>query len=323
MIRLVLVCCLLSAAASHSAAAIAPERVRENLRKAREQAAAELVLEIVSVRDRADAAPGARGLCVSARVLSVKINEKNARAEEKKAARRRGETVPISLDCVSEGTPPAPGVVRMGTCAEVKPGRRIKAWSRSADFPSRRGGGCPAADLGVEFHDGKEADMEKTVYDFTVKDARGADYPLSELKGKVALIVNVASNCGFTPQYEGLEALYKKYAGRGFTVLGFPCNQFGGQEPGSNEQIQKFCSLNYGVTFPVMGKIDVNGEGADPLYGHLKAKAPGVLGSEAIKWNFTKFLVGRDGRVIARYAPQAEPAGIAPDIEKALGPEGR
>ncbi|MEW5907040.1 MAG: glutathione peroxidase [Elusimicrobiota bacterium] len=162
--------------------------------------------------------------------------------------------------------------------------------------------------------------MARTVYDFTVRDARGRDYPLSALRGRVTLIVNVASNCGFTPQYEGLEALYKKYAGRGFTVLGFPCNQFGGQEPGTDEAIQKFCSLNYGVTFPVMGKIEVNGKGADPLYAHLKAEAPGVLGSEAIKWNFTKFLVDRDGRVIGRYAPRTEPAGIAPDIEKALGP---
>ncbi|HCC46651.1 MAG TPA: glutathione peroxidase [Elusimicrobia bacterium] len=161
--------------------------------------------------------------------------------------------------------------------------------------------------------------MEKLVYDFTVKNSAGKDYPLSALKGKVVLIVNVASNCGFTSQYEGLEKLYAEYSARGLMVLGFPCNQFGGQEPGTNEQIQKFCRLNYGVNFPVLGKLDVNGPGADPLYVHLKATAPGVLGSEAIKWNFTKFLVGRDGRVLGRYAPQFKPEGLAPDIEKALG----
>ncbi|KAF0124331.1 MAG: glutathione peroxidase [Elusimicrobia bacterium] len=169
---------------------------------------------------------------------------------------------------------------------------------------------------GVKIKEGKVT--EKTVYDFTVRDARGADHPLSGLKGKVALVVNVASNCGFTPQYEGLEELHKKYGKLGLEVIGFPCNQFGGQEPGTNEQIQKFCSLNYGVTFPVMGKVEVNGKGSDLLYVHLKEKAPGVLGSEAIKWNFTKFLVGRDGRVISRYAPQVKPAALAPDIEKAL-----
>lgn len=161
--------------------------------------------------------------------------------------------------------------------------------------------------------------MEKTVYDFTVKDALGIDYQLSRFKGKVALIVNVASKCGFTPQYEGLQALYAKYGPKGFVVIGFPCNQFGNQEPGSNEEIRKFCSLNYGVEFPVMGKLEVNGKGEDPLYTHLKAKAPGVLGSEAIKWNFTKFLVGPGGEVLGRYAPATKPESIAPDIEKALG----
>jgi len=160
--------------------------------------------------------------------------------------------------------------------------------------------------------------MEKTIYDFTVKTALGAAYPLEQLKGKVALIVNVASNCGFTPQYEGLEALHKKYGGKGLAVIGFPCNQFGGQEPGDDGQIQKFCKLNYGVTFPVLAKIEVNGAGADPLYVHLKAAAPGLLGSEAIKWNFTKFLVDKAGRVIARYAPQTKPEELEKDIEKAL-----
>ncbi|MGD9642597.1 MAG: glutathione peroxidase [Elusimicrobiales bacterium] len=161
--------------------------------------------------------------------------------------------------------------------------------------------------------------MEKNVYGFTVKDAKGKDYSFSALKGKVTLIVNVASNCGFTPQYGGLEELHKKYAAKGLAVVGFPCNQFGGQEPGTNEQIQKFCRLNYDVSFPVLGKIDVNGSGADPLYVYLKAAAPGALGSEAIKWNFTKFLVDREGRVINRYAPQTKPEALVPDIEKALG----
>ncbi|HAN05945.1 MAG TPA: hypothetical protein DCQ25_12055 [Elusimicrobia bacterium] len=161
--------------------------------------------------------------------------------------------------------------------------------------------------------------MTKTVYDFTVKDAEGAEYPLAAFKGKVLLIVNVASKCGFTPQYGGLEELHKKYAAGGLAVLGFPCNQFGDQEPGSNREIQHFCRLNYGVSFPVLGKLEVNGAGADPLYAHLKAAAPGVLGSEAIKWNFTKFLVDRDGRVIGRYSPATKPEALVPDIEKALG----
>jgi len=162
--------------------------------------------------------------------------------------------------------------------------------------------------------------MENTIYDFTVKNAEGGAYPLAGHKGKVVLIVNVASKCGFTPQYEGLEALHKKYAAKGLVVLGFPCNQFGDQEPGTNAEIQHFCRLNYGVTFPVLGKLEVNGPGADPLYVHLKKTAPGVLGSEAIKWNFTKFLVDRSGRVTARYAPQTKPEALAPDIEKALAP---
>jgi glutathione peroxidase len=157
-----------------------------------------------------------------------------------------------------------------------------------------------------------------SVFDFTVKDATGKDYPLSQHRGKVLLIVNVASRCGFTPQYTSLEKLYKKYKDQGFVVLGFPCNQFGAQEPGSNEEIQTFCSNEYGVTFPVLAKIDVNGNNADPLYVHLKSKAPGIMGSEAIKWNFTKFLVDREGKVIQRYAPQTTPEQIDEDIAKAL-----
>ncbi|MCX7978546.1 MAG: glutathione peroxidase [Bdellovibrionaceae bacterium] len=166
--------------------------------------------------------------------------------------------------------------------------------------------------------EGAEANVEKNFFDFTVKSADGSDYKLVQHKGKVILVVNVASKCGFTPQYEGLEKLYQKHKDKGFVVLGFPCNQFGNQEPGSNKEIQEFCKLNYDVDFPVLAKIDVNGEKADPLYVWLKAKAPGILGSEAIKWNFTKFLVGRDGRVLERYAPTKAPEDIEKDILKAL-----
>ncbi|HWU74364.1 MAG TPA: glutathione peroxidase [Sphingomonas sp.] len=156
------------------------------------------------------------------------------------------------------------------------------------------------------------------ITDFHVKAADGSDADLSAYAGKVLLIVNVASKCGFTPQYEGLEALHRKYADRGFEVLGFPCNQFGAQEPGNAEEIANFCSLTYDVTFPVFAKIDVNGSGADPLYGELKKQAPGFLGTEGIKWNFTKFLVGRDGQVVERFAPTTKPEEIAADIEKLL-----
>ena len=160
--------------------------------------------------------------------------------------------------------------------------------------------------------------MAKSVYEFLVKGADGKQLALESYQGKVTLIVNVASKCGFTPQYDGLETVYKKYKDKGLVILGFPCNQFGAQEPGSNEEIQSFCQMNYGVSFPVMSKVEVNGDQADPLYQHLKAQAPGILGIEAIKWNFTKFLVGKDGKVIARYAPQTKPEEIATDIEKAL-----
>lgn len=155
-------------------------------------------------------------------------------------------------------------------------------------------------------------------YSFSVKDAGGQSVSMSDYKGKVVLVVNVASKCGFTPQYDGLEALYKKYKDQGLMILGFPSNQFGGQEPGSNEEIQNFCKVNYGVTFPVMSKVDVNGSEAIPLYKWLKSSAPGVLGTEAIKWNFTKFLVGRDGKVIDRFAPKTAPKDLEPPIEKAL-----
>ena len=156
------------------------------------------------------------------------------------------------------------------------------------------------------------------ITEFHVKAADGSDADLSAYAGKVLLVVNVASKCGFTPQYEGLEALHRKYADRGFEVLGFPCNQFGAQEPGNAEEIASFCSLTYDVTFPVFAKIDVNGSSADPLYGELKKQAPGFLGTEGIKWNFTKFLVGKDGEVIARYAPNVTPQSLEADIEAAL-----
>jgi glutathione peroxidase len=148
--------------------------------------------------------------------------------------------------------------------------------------------------------------------------ADGCTTDLSPFAGKVLLIVNTASKCGFTPQYEGLEALHRKYAERGLAVLAFPCNQFGAQEPGNSEEIASFCRLTYDVTFPVFGKIDVNGDQAAPLYRHLRKSAKGLLGSEAIKWNFTKFLVDRSGVVVARYAPTTKPEAIERDIEKLL-----
>lgn len=157
-----------------------------------------------------------------------------------------------------------------------------------------------------------------SVYDFAVDTINGETKSLRDYEGKVLLIVNTASKCGFTPQYEGLQALYEKYQGKGFEVLGFPCNQFGGQEPGSNEEIAKFCSVNYQVTFPMFTKIDVNGSNAHPLYQYLKSEQKGVLGSEPIKWNFTKFLIDRSGRVVERFAPSTEPDKLSGTIEKLL-----
>lgn len=156
------------------------------------------------------------------------------------------------------------------------------------------------------------------LYDLTLQPMSGPAQSLQQYTGKVLLIVNTASACGFTPQFAGLQALHETYADRGLVVLGFPCNQFGGQDPGSNEAIAQFCQRNYGVSFPMLAKVEVNGPNADPLFQWLKAQAPGVLGTEAIKWNFTKFLVGRDGRVLRRYAPQDAPAKLAADIEAAL-----
>jgi len=157
-----------------------------------------------------------------------------------------------------------------------------------------------------------------SIYDFSVKDIAGKAVKLDRYRGKVLLIVNTASECGFTPQYKGLEALYEKLHGKGLEILGFPCNQFGGQEPGSEKEIAQFCELNYGVTFPMFAKVDVNGAKAAPLYKYLKSEKPGLLGSEAIKWNFTKFLVDREGNVVKRYAPNDTPESLAGDVEKAL-----
>jgi glutathione peroxidase len=157
-----------------------------------------------------------------------------------------------------------------------------------------------------------------SLYDISVNDIHGKPVKLDRYKGKVLLIVNTASECGFTPQYKGLEALYKKLSAKGLEVLGFPCNQFGGQEPGDEGAIASFCELNFGVTFPLFAKVEVNGEGAAPLYRYLKKAKPGLLGSEAIKWNFTKFLVDGKGNVVERYAPNAEPASLAADIAKLL-----
>ena len=160
--------------------------------------------------------------------------------------------------------------------------------------------------------------MPTSIYDFEAQQINGQNVPLSQYQGKVLLIVNTASACGFTPQFGGLEELHRQYADKGLVVLGFPCNQFGSQDPGSNDEIASFCQLNYGVSFPMMAKIDVNGADASPLYKWLTAEAPGLLGSKAIKWNFTKFLVGKNGQVIRRYAPQDAPKKLAADIEAAL-----
>jgi len=157
-----------------------------------------------------------------------------------------------------------------------------------------------------------------SVYEFEAQRIGGPAVPLAQFRGQPMLIVNTASACGFTPQFAGLEELHRQYGPRGLVVLGFPCNQFGHQDPGSNEEIAQFCQANYGVSFPMMQKIEVNGPAAHPLYRWLTAEAPGLLGSKAIKWNFTKFLVGRDGSVLRRYAPQDAPAKLARDIEAAL-----
>ncbi|PKB24897.1 glutathione peroxidase [Novosphingobium kunmingense] len=158
----------------------------------------------------------------------------------------------------------------------------------------------------------------KTIADFTATLPSGEEISLADKLGKVILVVNTASKCGFTPQYDGLEALWKKYGARGFEVIAFPCNQFGAQEPGSADEIAEFCKVNFGLSFPLMGKIDVNGPDATPLYDWLKSEAPGLMGSKSVKWNFTKFLIDRKGQVVRRYAPQDKPASLEKDIEKLL-----
>ena len=157
-----------------------------------------------------------------------------------------------------------------------------------------------------------------TIADFTARLPNGDEVSLADKKGKVLLVVNTASQCGFTPQYDGLEALYRKHKDAGFEIVAFPCNQFGAQEPGNAEEIASFCKLTYDVTFPLMAKIDVNGDAATPLYQWLKSEAPGLMGSKSIKWNFTKFLIDREGKVVRRYAPTDKPESIEKDIAKLL-----
>jgi len=156
------------------------------------------------------------------------------------------------------------------------------------------------------------------LYDLKVKNIAGTEVSMNDYKGKVLLIVNTASKCGFTPQYEGLEVLHKTYAAKGLVVMGFPCNQFGAQEPGDENEIKKFCSLTYDVKFPLFAKVDVNGDNAHPLYVYLKKHAPGIFGTEGIKWNFTKFLINKKGEVVKRYAPTDKPESISKDIEELL-----
>jgi glutathione peroxidase len=176
-------------------------------------------------------------------------------------------------------------------------------YHRALAFPSTDPGACMT---------------DTTLYDFSATSIHGDRADFAAQRGKVFVIVNTASACGFTPQFAGLEQLWNDYKARGLVVIGFPCNQFGKQDPGSNSEIEGFCQLNYGVSFPMMAKIDVNGAAADPVWKWLKSEAPGVLGTEGIKWNFTKFLVGRDGKVIKRYAPNDEPDKMRADIETAL-----
>ena len=162
--------------------------------------------------------------------------------------------------------------------------------------------------------------MTKNIYEFSCEDSSGQTIDLSDFKGKTLLIVNTASQCGFTPQYEGLEKLQNNYSSEVFSVLAFPCNQFGGQEPGTNEQITEFCSLNYGNTFPIFSKIDVNGENAHPLFNFLTSEKKGLLGTQKIKWNFTKFLINKDGKPVNRYGSSTTPEQIQSDIEKLINP---
>lgn len=160
--------------------------------------------------------------------------------------------------------------------------------------------------------------MSQSIYDFSVKTMKGEDASLKDFEGKVLLIVNTASKCGLTPQFKALEAMFEKYKDQGFVILGFPCNQFAGQDPGSDSEILDFCQTNYGVSFPMYSKIDVNGDNTDPLFAYLKEEAPGLLGSKGIKWNFTKFLVNKEGKVVKRFAPKDDPESAIKDIEALL-----
>jgi glutathione peroxidase len=160
--------------------------------------------------------------------------------------------------------------------------------------------------------------MPQTIADFTAHLPNGETISLADRLGKVLLVVNTASKCGFTPQYDGLEQLWRDYGARGFEVIAFPCNQFGGQEPGSAQEIGEFCRVNFGLSFPLMGKVEVNGPDADPLWNWLKDSAPGIFGTKKVKWNFTKFLIGRDGRVVRRFAPNVKPEAIVGAIEHIL-----
>ena len=172
----------------------------------------------------------------------------------------------------------------------------------------------------LPFHKKLNKKMTKNIYEFSCEDSSGQNIALSDFKGKTLLIVNTASQCGFTPQYEGLEKLQNNYSSEVFSVLAFPCNQFGGQEPGTNEQITEFCSLNYGNTFPIFSKIDVNGENAHPLFNFLTSEKKGLLGTQKIKWNFTKFLINKDGEPVNRYGSSTTPEQIQSDIEKLINP---
>jgi glutathione peroxidase len=188
--------------------------------------------------------------------------------------------------------------------------------ARALPAPWRR---RPAHNIGTPVPEHAMSDIvAKSLYDIPVTDIHGKEQKLDQYKDRVLLIVNTASECGFTPQYKGLEAVYKKLHPRGLDVLGFPCNQFGAQEPGSEAEIESFCEINYGVTFPLFAKVDVNGDNTSPLYRYLKKAKRGVLGSEAIKWNFTKFLVDRNGRVVKRYASFTKPERLVGDIKKLL-----
>jgi glutathione peroxidase len=205
-------------------------------------------------------------------------------------------------------------------------GLSLSAITRCAELGYER---CPHLELAARlaprctsarllFTDIQELTMADSIYEFQADRIGGTQTSLADYKGKVVLIVNTASKCGFTPQFEGLESLHKKFEGKGLAILGFPCNQFGHQDPGSNGEIETFCQKNYGVSFPMFAKVDVNGDKAHPLYQYLKAEAPGLLGSKSIKWNFTKFLVDKTGKVVKRYPPLTKPEDIESDLAALL-----